>query len=378
MAGPGNKVRGLFFVGTVVTLCPLAVAACAVQEGDPSLERTAQARAPISVLDAADAGCSTLSVKGLSLQIIAQSNCISPGAFLEIGAQPNVTMQDTVFPFLEEPARSALVAAVTEHPETTMTLNSALRTVAQQYLLYRWYQENRCSISLAATPGTSNHETGLALDISQYDTWRPILESKGFAWLGSSDPFHFDYAGAGAIDYRGTDVLAFQMLWNENHPDDPIDEDGAWGPQTEARMEASPAEGFAIGPSCADAPDVWLETELPVVFDRFADGASATTGVSAEDTPALQGPIRRIAFVPFEQGSGPAAIDNLQVDGAVMGEPAPTRGGGADNDEACTCRAAGLPARALGGYLALVASIALVRRRSQRADQTRDRSRRAA
>ena len=38
---------------------------------------------------------------------------------------------------------------------TKMTINSMLRTVAQQYLLYHWYQAGQCSISLAATPGTS-------------------------------------------------------------------------------------------------------------------------------------------------------------------------------------------------------------------------------
>ncbi|NUO48958.1 MAG: hypothetical protein HOV80_08895 [Polyangiaceae bacterium] len=258
----------------VAALWPIVLIGCAVQDVEPPAERTGQAGAAISVLEAADGGCSTLAVKGLSLQIIAQSNCISPGAFIEIPAAANVTMQDTVFPFLEEPAQAALVAAVTANPRTSMTINSALRTVAQQYLLYRWYQQNRCSISLAATPGTSNHETGLALDISQHDTWRPILESKGFAWLGSSDPVHFDYAGAGAVDYRGTDVLAFQMLWNENHPDDPIDEDGEWGPETEARMIDAPAEGFPIGASCAESPDIFLRAELPTAFDQFADGAS--------------------------------------------------------------------------------------------------------
>ena len=29
---------------------------------------------------------------------------------------------------------------------------------------------------------------------------------------------------------RGADVLAFQRLWNRNHPGDAIDEDGLYGP----------------------------------------------------------------------------------------------------------------------------------------------------
>jgi hypothetical protein len=35
-----------------------------------------------------------------------------------------------------------------------------LRTVAQQYLLYTWYQNGQCGIGLAAKLGNSNHETG--------------------------------------------------------------------------------------------------------------------------------------------------------------------------------------------------------------------------
>ena len=46
-----------------------------------------------------------------------------------------------------------------------MSINSAFRTVAQQYLLYAWYKQGRCGIGLAATPGNSNHEQGLAVDI---------------------------------------------------------------------------------------------------------------------------------------------------------------------------------------------------------------------
>lgn len=132
-----------------------------------------------------------------------------------------------------------------------MVVNSMLRTVAQQYLLYRWYQKGTCGISLAATPGNSNHETGLAIDIDNQSTWRSKLSAKGFQWLGASDPVHFDYVGAGAVDHRGLDVLAFQRLWNRNHPEDKIAEDGDWGPATSGRMAKSPAAGFAKGASCA-------------------------------------------------------------------------------------------------------------------------------
>ncbi len=34
---------------------------------------------------------------------------------------------------------------------------------------------------------------------------------------------HYDYAGSGIKNLKGADVLAFQELWNLNHPGDTID-----------------------------------------------------------------------------------------------------------------------------------------------------------
>lgn len=211
-----------------------------------------------SVVDAAASSCATSSVKGLSKQIIAEARCINGDSYVAIGSAGKLTVGSSVFAYLEKPARDKLIAALNANSGKSMTLNSALRTVAQQYVLYRWYQTGRCGISLAAKPGSSNHETGLALDVSEYSTWKPILTNYGFKWLGSSDPVHFDYVGAGAVNHKGLDVKAFQRLWNRNHPEDKIDTDGAWGPQTEARMKKAPAGGFATGATCAGsvlAPD---------------------------------------------------------------------------------------------------------------------------
>jgi hypothetical protein len=93
------------------------------------------------------------------------------------------------------------------------TVNSAWRSSAQQYLLYKWYLGGGCGIQIAAKPGTSNHEAGLAIDTSYYEYWRPALESHGWQWHGSSDLVHFDYV-AGGSDDRSAGLLAFQRLWN--------------------------------------------------------------------------------------------------------------------------------------------------------------------
>lgn len=259
--------------------------------------------------------CTTSSVKGLSEQIVAQSNCIAPGAFVAVPDQPNVTMGMTVFPYLEEPARDAFVAAAEADPGTTLGVNSMLRTVAQQYLLYAWYVAGSCGIGLAAEPGNSNHETGLAFDTSDYTIWKSTLSDHGFAWLGNSDPVHFDYAGPGATSYKGTDVLAFQQLWNANHPDDAIAEDGDYGPQTAARLGASPADGFLQGAECATpaaGPDLYPSLDGAELGDRFSDGASA-------DVPDLfVGDDADVAFTVENKGG--ASADEVTVGVDVAGD----------------------------------------------------------
>jgi MYXO-CTERM domain-containing protein len=217
-------------------------------------EQVATASSAITVSEAVSTGCSTTAVWGLSMQVIEQMNCLIPGdAMKEVPERPNFEKGSATLAFMQPPAVDAFVAALDEMPGTTLTSNSMLRTVVQQYLLYRWYQLGDCGISLAATPGTSNHESGLAVDVSENSTWRPTLEAHGFSWLGSSDPVHFDFEGAGIVDLSGQDVLAFQQLWNLNNPNDPITEDGDYGDETASKLEISPAEGFAIPPSCGSS-----------------------------------------------------------------------------------------------------------------------------
>lgn len=199
---------------------------------------------------AAQNGCSTTVVAGLSQQIVDVVNCLSPGILTKIPDRPNFKPGAATFPYLEKPAADALVKALDAKPGMTLTVNSMLRNVASQYLLWGWAQKGLCGITAAATPGKSNHETGLALDTSDYSAWQTTLEANGFQWFGSGDLPHFDYVGPGAVDLRPTEVKAFQMLWNHNNPGDKISEDGVWGPMTQARVEMSPTTGFPSVPSC--------------------------------------------------------------------------------------------------------------------------------
>ncbi len=191
-------------------------------------------------------GCTTTVVKGLSEQLIAEMNCIDPGVVSSFAYLPNLNLYAAVFPFLQTPAVQGLDATVLG--QNTLTISSALRTIPQQYLLYRWYQQGRCGISLAARPGRSNHNGAKALDTPDYSAWKSRFEANRWAWLGANDPVHFTHAGG--KDIRSLSVLAFQRLWNRNHPSDLLVEDGDYGPNTESRLKQSPSNGFAIPPWC--------------------------------------------------------------------------------------------------------------------------------
>lgn len=203
-----------------------------------------------SVADAVSRACSTTVVWGLATQLVEEIECMTPGAMARIDDREGLVLGSAVFPFLQTAAAKALVAAQGARGKP-MAINSGLRTLPQQYLLHRWAQAGRCGIAVAAKPGSSNHESGIAVDIQDNAGWRSAMTSKKFAWLGSSDPVHFDYAGPGTVEMGGLSVRAFQRLWNRNHPGDRIAEDGDYGSSTERRLAGSPIGGFAVGASCS-------------------------------------------------------------------------------------------------------------------------------
>jgi hypothetical protein len=145
------------------------------------------------------------------------------------------TLQSSAADALESAAR-----AINDY----ITINSAFRSSAEQYILYSWYQRNNmCGISLAASPGSSNHEGGRAIDTSYYNYWIGPLSNYGYVHsYPSSDPVHFDYQYAN--DIASKNLLAFQRLWNRHNPGSPISEDGLYGPQTENALYHAPCNGW--------------------------------------------------------------------------------------------------------------------------------------
>jgi hypothetical protein len=222
-------------------------------DGEPSPAKSMPPKRYGTVQQAAAQSCSTASVDGLSRQIIEQARCIEPNAFVPLPARPNLALAPNVFPYLALEARDHLLRALDAHPSGKMTVNSALRTVAQQYLVSRWSTVKRCGVQLATRPGESNHEVGAALDIAEPAQWRSTLEAHQFRWLGASDRVHFDYKEAAAASHTSVDVLAFQVLWNRNNPRDVITADGRYSSTTEQRLKKAPPSGFPVGPTCGKA-----------------------------------------------------------------------------------------------------------------------------
>lgn len=188
--------------------------------------------------------CSTAIANGLSQQIIDEMNTLVPNILVKFD-NLNVRLGAAVFPYLQRAAHEALAHAIRDRG-TIMSINSAYRTIPQQLILFNHARERRCGITIAARPGRSNHQSGLALDIDDARGWRPYLERHGWHWLGHKDPPHFDYVRGGTKDIRSLAVLAFQKLWNKNNPKDRLVEDSIYGLQVEARLNRSPLKGFGV------------------------------------------------------------------------------------------------------------------------------------
>jgi hypothetical protein len=223
-------------------------------------------RYAVSVSDYHTGTCSTAVVLGLSYQIAEEVSCIAPEALVHFEESEGIAFVGAaVLPYVSKAARDDLLRAASASG-AELRITSGFRTVAQQYLLRRWFELGRCGITAAAQPGQSNHQSGRALDISNHGTWASILPSYGWAQTVPGDAVHFDHLAS--ADNRGLDVLAFQRLWNANHPDDPIAEDGIYGPETNARLAAAPPGGFEIGACQAyDFGAELLAIDAPVRLD---------------------------------------------------------------------------------------------------------------
>jgi N-acetylmuramoyl-L-alanine amidase len=187
-------------------------------------------------------------VRGLSLQIIAVMNSIVPNALVSFDDLNVDIAGNQINPFLQPAARESLRIAIKERG-SKLLVNSAYRTIAQQYLLRKQFEQGLFGITAAAVPGSSNHEGGLALDVEDPDGWEPYFEPHHWIRLGRDFDYpHYDYHFPAATrqDLGAVGIRAFQRLWNQHTPSDRIAEDGSFGAQTEARLAESPIDGFGL------------------------------------------------------------------------------------------------------------------------------------
>ena len=194
--------------------------------------------APASAQTARDianrGACSTSGIEGLARQLAEAQSCMRPGQFVRFAPHAGISLSSSrVHPYMQASAKDALWAAAAR---TSLTINSAFRTLAEQYVLYA---SGGCSV--VARPGSSNHQSGRAVDVQNHSSARSALTTNNCVWLGARDAVHFDCPGS---DLRSDTILTFQKLWNVNNPTDRIAEDGNYGPATESRLARSPANGF--------------------------------------------------------------------------------------------------------------------------------------
>ena len=272
-------------VGTVLlAIAGTALSACVDQTGDPA--ETGSIEGDSTVGSFVGTGCSTAVVLGLSKQIADEVACERPSALTHFAAGGGIAFSGSaVLPYMAPGARNDLKAAATGGG--TMEVTSGFRTVAQQYLLYRWWQQGRCGITAAATPGRSNHESGRAVDLGNYSSYISRMSAHHWSHDVPGDPVHFDHLSSS--DIRGADVLAFQKLWNKNHPGDKISEDGVYGPQTGSRISQAPAGGFAKGPSCGSTA-MMVSARVIASPGPLAPGATGTMTIELDNTGDMPWP----------------------------------------------------------------------------------------
>ncbi len=187
--------------------------------------------------------CSTDALGPISRQVASQlMKTINAGALVDISASVE-TVGPTTLAFLQRAAAAALASAVSEFGRKPKLVH-ALRVLPQQYAVSFWYQHHTCGIPLAAAPGTSPHERGIAIDLNDWQDWIPVLRRHNWIWRGQADKPHFNFHGPSDPDFAHYGIRAFQELWNQNNAGDQIVADGQIGPQTIEKLQLAPITGW--------------------------------------------------------------------------------------------------------------------------------------
>jgi N-acetylmuramoyl-L-alanine amidase len=187
--------------------------------------------------------CNTGLAQGLSIQLIAKLNRMVKTPLLVKIDHPRLdTSSSSVNAYLQPSAAANLIQAAKSRGKK-LVINSCLRTTVQQHIIRRQFENGLCGITAAALPGRSNHERGAAVDIQDPEDWQDCLEAHSWSKLGNWDNIHYDYWDA-RKDIASLQISAFQMLWNQYNPNNPIAVDGTYGAITAAKIDLSPVDGW--------------------------------------------------------------------------------------------------------------------------------------
>ena len=100
--------------------------------------------------------------------------------------------------------KKVLKAAAEDGVDLTKAVVSSMRTPEQQQTLMD--NEDGSTVIDPATPGTSEHVKGRALDIAvntpEHDWMINNASKYGWKWQGVSDPFHFNFIGADSAETK--------------------------------------------------------------------------------------------------------------------------------------------------------------------------------
>lgn len=250
---PMLRARLLLLLAGLAATTSVVACFTAPEEAEDSAGALTELPSSTTVSEAAAKTCTTEIVSPLSKQLVEELNCLSPGTLVRLPDNDNVQMTSAVFPYMQAGAAQAFDRAVdayvaslpaSKRATAKVKVNSAFRTLPAQYLVSVWGARKACGVPVAARPGTSKHESGLALDIDNWDVVKRSLSAQQFEWFGPSDEVHYTYAGSDVKALDRLSVRAFQRLWNRNNPNDILEETGLFDTTTEKRLKSSPIGGF--------------------------------------------------------------------------------------------------------------------------------------
>ncbi len=302
-------------------------------------------RSTLTIAEVAAVRCDTPPelVTGLSRQLVEAINCIRPGTLADIPLGGDIRMLREGRPaYVDSRGINALLDAASAG-DRQMVVRWSYRDVALQHLF--WLQDDFRNCAVAAPAGLSNHQNGLAVDLNEYQYWMPQMQAVGWENNLPNDRVHFDYTGAEDIGLGALSLLAFQHLWNRNHPNNALALTAELDGATYDALSDAPIEGFDLDLCGAGAPPVgagpvrgptvgqaaWRgcdasPTQVEGLSDQIARGVNCLEPGALTQLRVCQGAgCLNIQAPPIPEWLGSAAHESLTSMSRGFGEPITVR-----------------------------------------------------